>query len=235
MSNRAYAEEEERGRQRHAARQDRLRGGATSIEIRETFGRATGRIVRRAPLAIALGIGAVYLGRIGFTGILDNIGDLGVVFLASLAGAAGAIVSGTIALGLAASVIRLVVRAARNALRAAADEHGLTIVTDIAGDLPPGGGPARFAWGEVKSLARYVTYGWDEAEESRSSPPSPEYLVVTTHDDRMVRTLVDGPRKPWRRLMLIARDVGRVADVSGIDNAGSHYTDTDPFRLRFGK
>jgi len=35
--------------------------------------------------------------------------------------------------------------------------------------------------------------------------------------------------------MLIARDVGRVPDVDGIDNRLSRYTDTDPFRVRFGR
>ncbi|WP_157180566.1 hypothetical protein [Protofrankia coriariae] len=232
MSNRAYAEGEERGRQQHAARQDRLRDGTTAIEIRETFGRATGRIVRRTPLAIALGIGAVYLGRIGLAGILHY--GFGGAFLASLAGVAGAITAGFLTLLLTASVTQLVMRAARNALLAAADERGLTLATDIEGDLPPGGGPARFAWGEVKSLARYATYQLEADEEFPTTRP-PEYLVVTTHDGRIVRTLVDGPRKPWRRLMLVARDVGRVADVSGIDNSFSHYTDTDPFHLRFGK
>ncbi|GGJ83475.1 hypothetical protein GCM10011372_22290 [Agromyces bauzanensis] len=233
VSNRAYAEEEERGRRRHAARQDRLRGGATSVEIRESFGRAAGRIVRRTAVAIAAGIGAVYLGRIGFTGIFDG---LGVAFWANLAAIAGAIVSGLIALLQGASVVRLVMRATRHAVRAAADERGLTLVTDIEGDLPRDGGPARFAWDEVKSLARFVTYGWKEAEDPPvQPPPSPEYLVVTARDGRIVRTLVDGPREPWRRLMLIARDVGPVADVSNIDNAAYHYIDTDPFLLRFGK
>lgn len=236
VSNRAHAAEEERGRQRHAARQDRLRDGATSIEIREEFRAATGRIVWRTVLAVALGIGAVYLGHIGFAGILDHLDDLGVGLLAGLAGAAGAIVFGPMAVGLAVSVVRLAVRASRRAVRAAADERGLTLVLDVEGDLPAGGGPARFAWGEVKSISRHVTHQY-EADEDPSPPPphSSEHLVVVAHDGRTVRTPVDGPRRPWRRLLLIARDVGRVPDVGGIDDRLWLHTDTDPFHVRFGK
>lgn len=236
VSNRAYVAGEEQGRQRHAARQERLRDGATSIVIREEFRAAAWRIVRRAVLAVALGIGAVYLGRIGFAGIVDNLDAFGVGFVAGLAGAAGAVVFGSKAVGLAVSVVCLAGRASRGAVGASADERGLTLVIDIEGDLPAGGGPARFAWGEVKSIARYVTYEYKADEDP--SPPLPhsaEHLVVVAHDGRIVRTLVDGPRRPWRRLMLIARDVGRVPDVDGIDNRLSRYTDTDPFRVRFGR
>jgi hypothetical protein len=35
--------------------------------------------------------------------------------------------------------------------------------------------------------------------------------------------------------MLVARDVGGVLDVGGIDDRLALYTDTDPFRVRFGR
>lgn len=236
VSNRAYAAGEEQGRRRHAARQDRFRDGATSIVIRERFRAAAGRILWRTVLAVALGIGAVYLARIGVSGILDSLDGFVPGLLAGLAGAAGAIVFGPMAVGLAISVVRLALRASRGAVRASADERGLTLILDVEGDLPSGGGPARFAWDEVKRISRHITFEY-KADEDPSPPPphSAEYLVVVAHDGRIVRTPVDGPRRPWRRLMLIARDVGKVPDVGGIDDRLWLHTDTDPFRVRFGR
>ena len=236
VADRAYLAGEEQGRRKHAARQDRLRGGATSIVVREEARSVAARIIRRTVLAIALGIGVVFLARTGFSAIVDGLGDLGIELLAGAAAAAGTITFGIIVLRLAASVVLLVVRGSRRAVLARADEDALTLVADLDGDLPADGGPARFAWPEVKAIVRGVTYEC-KADEDPSPPPSrsAEHLLVVAHDGRIVRTLVDGPRRPWRRLMLIARDVGRVPDVDGIDNRRSLYTDTDPFRIRHGR